>query len=103
MVSPTRTSRSSWMIHRVYRVFNAAQLEGVPRIETEPIEPFEVIKAGEKMLADSGTDIRHVDNCAYYARSDDYIQLPHKEQFIHAPAQYSAGAHELIHWMGSEN
>ncbi len=92
----------SRMIHRVYSVFNAAQMDGIPRLETEPRKPFEVIEAGEKILADSGADIRHGGNRAFYSPAADYIQLPHKEMFIDAPAYYSTGAHELIHWSGSE-
>ena len=92
----------SRMIHRVYSVFNAQQIDGIPAMKVEPRKPFEVIEAGEKILADSGAEIRHGGDRAFYTRSGDYIQLPNKEQFHDAPAYYATGCHELIHWTGSE-
>lgn len=90
------------LVHRVYSVFNAEQIDGIPPMHVEPPKPFEAIDAGEKMMAGSGAEIRHGGNRAYYTRAGDYIQLPNKEQFIDAPAYYSTAAHELIHWSGSE-
>jgi antirestriction protein ArdC len=90
------------LIHRVYSVFNAAQIDGIPPLQLEPRKPFEVIEAGEKMLTDSGADIRHGGDRAYYTRGGDYIQLPFKEQFRDAPGYYGTACHELIHWTGTE-
>jgi antirestriction protein ArdC len=92
----------SRLIHRVYSVFNAQQIEGIPPIHVEPRKPFEVIESGEKILHDSGAEIRHGGDRAFYTRSGDYIQLPHKEQFHDAPSYYATGCHELIHWTGNE-
>lgn len=90
------------LIHRVYSVFNAQQIDGIPSIQVEPRKPFEAIEAGETMMAKSGAHIRHGGNRAYYTRTGDYLQLPNKEQFADAPAYYSTAAHELIHWTGNE-
>lgn len=90
------------LLHRVYTVFNAQQIDGIPPINIEPRKPFEVIEAGERILADSGATIRHGGNRAYYTRAGDYIQLPEKDQFTDAPAYYATGCHELIHWSGNE-
>ncbi len=92
----------SRMIDRVYSVFNAQQIDGIPPIHIEPRKPFEVIEAGEKILRESGAEIRHGGNRAYCTRAGDYIQLPQKEQFRDAPAYYATGCHELIHWTGNE-
>jgi antirestriction protein ArdC len=89
-------------IHQVYPVFNAAQIDGIPSISIEPRKPFEVIEAGERILQESGADIRHGGTRAFYRPSADYIQLPHKENFIDAPAYYATGCHELGHWTGHE-
>jgi antirestriction protein ArdC len=94
--------KRSRLVHRVYSVFNAQQIDGIPAIHVEPPKPFEALEAGEKMMAESGAEIRHGGNRAYYTRAADYIQLPNKEQFIDAPAYYSTAAHELIHWTGNE-
>lgn len=89
-------------VHRVYAVFNAAQIDGIPQIVIEPRQPFEIIEAGERILRESGADIRHGGARAFYRPSADYIQLPHKQNFIDAPAYYATAAHELGHWTGHE-
>jgi antirestriction protein ArdC len=89
-------------VHRVYSVFNAAQIDGIPQIMIEPRKPFEVIEDGERILQESGADIRHGGARAFYRPSGDYIQLPDKENFIDAPAYYATAAHELGHWTGHE-
>jgi antirestriction protein ArdC len=91
------------LIHRIYSVFNAQQIDGIPALVFEPRKPFEVIEAGERILRDSGAMIRHGGNRAFYNRTGDYVQLPEKEQFIDAPAYYATGCHELIHWSGNEH
>src|SRR3569833_1341426 len=78
----------SRMIHRVYPVFSAIQIEGVPHLEIEPRTPFEVIEAGERILAESGADIRYGGDRAFYTPSGDFVRLPNKENFIDAPAFY---------------
>jgi len=95
--------KRSRLIHRVYTVFNAQQIDAIPPVAIEPRRPFEVIEAGEKIMAGSGATIRHGGNRAYYTRAGDYIQLPEKDQFIDGPAYYATGCHELIHWTGNEN
>jgi antirestriction protein ArdC len=89
-------------VHRVYAVFNAQQIDGIPEIKVEPRKPFEAIEAGEKILSGSGAEIRHGGDRAFYTRSGDYIQLPQKDQFHDAAAYYATGCHELIHWTGNE-
>jgi antirestriction protein ArdC len=92
----------SRMIHRVYSVFNAQQIDGIPPVHIEPRKPLEVIEAGEKILSESGAEIRHGGDRAYYTRAGDYIRLPQKDQFHDAPAYYATACHELIHWTGNE-
>lgn len=76
--------RKSRFVHKVYAVFNAEQIDGIPPMHVEPRKPFEAIEAGEKMIADSEAEIRHGGNRAYYTRAGDFIQLPQKEQFVDA-------------------
>ena len=59
------------MIHRVYSVFNAEQIDGIPKLELPDRKPFEAIEAGEDMLSNSGADIRHGGAKAYYSQSTD--------------------------------
>ena len=92
--------RKGRLIHRVYTVFNAQQIDGIPTIAIEPRKPFEVIEAGEQILANSGATIKHGGHEAFYQRKADYVQLPEKDTFHDAPAYYGTACHELAHWSG---
>lgn len=94
--------KRSRMIHRVYSVFNAQQVEGIPPIEIKKREPWEICESGESILKNSGADIRHGGGRAFYNRTSDHIQLPVKEDFVSAPAYYGTACHELVHWTGGE-
>lgn len=88
-------------IHRVYTVFNAIQIDGIPPFETRPRTEFEAIDAGERILASSGAVIHHDQlDRAFYTRSQDEIHLPRREFFEDAPGYYSTALHELAHWTG---
>jgi len=91
------------MIHRVYSVFNAQQIDGIPALELPAWKPFEAIEAGEKMLANSGADIGHGGAKAYYSSGTDHVQLPHKECFTDERTYYSTALHELAHWTGAKH
>jgi len=91
------------MVHRTYAVFNAQQIDGIPKLELPARKPFEAIEAGEKMLANSGADIRHGGAKAYYSPGTDHIQMPPKECFTDEPRYYSTALHELAHWTGAKH
>jgi antirestriction protein ArdC len=93
--------KRSRLIHRVYSVFNAAQIDGIPALELPERKPFEAIEAGEAMLKKSGADIRHGGGKAFYSPRTDHIQMPPKECFATEPHYYSTALHELAHWTGA--
>jgi antirestriction protein ArdC len=93
--------KRSRLIHRVYSVFNAEQIDGIPLIHIEPRKPFEVIEAGEKMLSNSGAEIKHGGGRAFYSPKQDYIQMPPRECFTDEPHYYATVLHELAHWTGA--
>jgi antirestriction protein ArdC/phage/plasmid primase-like uncharacterized protein len=92
-------------------VFNAQQCENIPELERDEIQEaqreFEAIEAVEKILENSGADIRHIEgNRAYYSPIQDFIVLPKREQFLEAGGEigyYSTALHELGHWTGHES
>ena len=92
---------------KTYCVFNAEQIDGLPS-EYLPA-PMEAINLddrnakAEKFIANTGADIRHGGNSAFYARREDYVQLPEFAAFENAEAYYGTTLHELTHWTGSEN
>jgi antirestriction protein ArdC len=94
--------KHSRLIHRIYTVFNAEQIDGIPRLPKKAREEWEICEAGEKILKDSGADIRYGGNRAYYRRDTDHIQLPPREVFKDAPGFYGTATHELMHWTGAE-
>jgi antirestriction protein ArdC len=91
------------MVHRTYAVFNAQQIDGTPALELPVRKPFEAIEAGEKMLTNSGADLRHGGAKAYYSPGTDHIQMPPKECFTDEPHYYSTALHELAHWTGAKH
>lgn len=89
------------LIHRVYTVFNAKQIEGIPSHKPKEYSAFEAVHSGEQILKNSGAEIRHDQaDRAFYSRSSDSIHLPPKEAFKDAPGYYGTALHELAHWTG---
>lgn len=93
-----------------YSVFNLDDVElgdsKLVRDDGEDETPKPVISrltAPEQVLADSGADIRHSGNRAFYVPSQDFIQLPNIEQFKTVPDYYATALHELTHWTGHES
>src|SRR5438094_7709904 len=93
--------RGNRLIHRVYTVFNATQIEGIPEWTKNERTVFEVVEAAEHILKNSGATIRHDQtDCAFYNRSSDSIHLPPKQAFTDAAGYYGTALHELGHWTG---
>jgi antirestriction protein ArdC len=91
----------SRLIHRVYTVFNAIQIEGIPPFAPKQRNSFETVHAGEQILKNSGALIAHDQNDrAFYNRAQDTIHLPPKDAFKDPPAYYGTALHELAHWTG---
>jgi antirestriction protein ArdC len=88
------------VIVRHYPVFNAQQIDGVPKLDLPKKENWEAIKAGEKIMKKSGAVIKYGGDRAYYHTVRDYIQLPKREDFHNAAMFYSTACHELAHWTG---
>lgn len=87
--------------YREIKVFNAAQIDGLPEkyyVKPAGLNPDERREAGEAYLANLGADVRHGGAAAYYVPSKDYIQLPPFETFASADSYYVTAAHETAHW-----
>jgi antirestriction protein ArdC len=88
---------------RTYTVFNVDQVEGdhLDHLRvghsvtaTNPIETYE---EADKVIESTKADIRFGGNRAFYNRTQDYIQVPLREQFT-AAEYYETVLHELTHW-----
>lgn len=89
------------LIQRVYTVFNAKQIDGIPPFERQRPSTFETVQRGEQILQNSGARIAHDQrDRAFYRPSTDSIHLPPKEAFKDAPGYYGTALHELAHWTG---
>jgi antirestriction protein ArdC len=95
------SAEKSRYVHRVYTVFNAQQIDGIPSHEPKQRTAFEAIQTGEQILTNSGAKIAHDQaDSAFYSRSQDNIHLPPKDAFKDAAGYYGTALHELAHWSG---
>jgi antirestriction protein ArdC len=85
-----------------YTVFNVEQIEGLPeRFYEKPeprFDPVQRIEHAEEFFKDTGADIRHGGNRAFYAIRPNYVQMPPFEVFRDAESYYATLAHEITHW-----
>lgn len=89
-------------------LFNIAQIDGLPETLTAPAIPddmpvFNPIEAAEKVLTNSGANIRHGYDSAFYAPSQDQVCLPNREMFTSTENYYATAIHELTHWTGHKS
>src|ERR1051325_11108274 len=88
-------------IRRIYIVFNARQIDGIPEYAPRTRQEWEIAEAGESMLKNSGANIRHDQHDrAFYSRSEDAVHLPRHDAFKSAADYYGTALHELAHWSG---
>src|SRR5713101_1119437 len=93
--------RGNRLIHRVYTVFNAKQIEGIPEWTANERSVFEVVDAGEHILSNCGATVLHDQaDRAFYNRSSDSIHLPPKQAFKDAASYYGTALHEAAHSSG---
>ena len=88
------------VVVRNYVVFHASQIEGIPPYEPKARNPIEDNEKAERILKESGAEIRHGGNEAFYNRTDDYIQVPERSKFNSQADYYATTLHEIGHWTG---
>lgn len=87
---------------KVYTVFNASQIEGLPEAfyklpETTIVNEEKRIEALEQFFKQTKANI-FTGSKAAYSVATDLIEMPPFECFIDAPSYYATLAHELTHW-----
>lgn len=87
------------IIHRVYTVFNASCVDGIPAYDPT-VREIEPVDAAEAILNESGASISYGGDRAYYRPSTDEIRLPERNSFESSTAFYAVALHELGHWTG---
>lgn len=99
-----------WYI-REFRVFAAEQVDGfdlaahVASQKDKLPNKAERLETAEEIFADycaaETLKVRFGGNRAFYSVSDDFVQMPLREQFKSTEAYYSTLAHELAHSTGA--
>ncbi len=95
---------STYRLMKTYCVFNADQVDGysAPVVDA-PAIPFDSDALCESRIIKTGAIVSHGGDAAFYAPSQDRIQLPNKTAFDTPASYYSTAFHELTHWTGSKN
>jgi len=83
-------------------VFNARQVIGIPPFEIKEAHQWDANREIDKMVRNSGVNLSHGGNSAFYNPVTDRVQMPHKEQFPTPQGYYSTLMHEMGHWTGHE-
>jgi antirestriction protein ArdC len=85
-------------------LFNAEQISDIPSLEEwlqeTQDESLSPIERAEKMISESGANIVHGGEEAFYDKVKDVIHLPEKEAFENETKYFQAAIHQLAHWTG---
>lgn len=88
------------------RVFNAAQIEGIPSMEETydipEVDPAEGFAEAARVFEASGAVMTHGGDRAFYSPPQDRIQVPEPGQFDSIASYWSTVMHELVHWTGHD-
>lgn len=91
---------------RYSHVFNASQVDGFEVPVLAPMEPLQRHDLMQRLIFNSGIDVRYGGEAAYYVPSANYVQLPDERCFRQTDAaermfQFeSTVGHELVHATG---
>ena len=101
----TEPDRAPWM--KLYRVFNTEQLDGVPGdLPLGETETFDGIAdadavAARYMSSANHPTLGHGGSSAYYAPSQDHVQMPPTTAFQSPEGYYATLFHEFVHSTGA--
>lgn len=89
-----------------FTVFNVDQCDGLPEGigGTLPLpEASEAIEIADGLIAATGADFRIGGADAFYAPTEDFVQVPPQQAFAEPINWYRTALHELGHWTGHES
>jgi antirestriction protein ArdC len=89
------------LIYRVYTVFNARQIDGIPAHAPLVRQEWEIAQSAESILQHNSARIYHDQaDRAFYDRRSDTIHLPPRSAFKSAGDYYGTALHEAAHASG---
>jgi antirestriction protein ArdC len=92
------------IVARASFVFNCAQVEGYTApAASQIISEAERIEVADQFLSNTGANIQHGGDSAYFAPSKDQIQMPEFSSFVDPVSYYAVALHELTHWSGHKS
>ncbi|TCM32351.1 zincin-like metallopeptidase domain-containing protein [Novosphingobium sp. ST904] len=103
-----KTSGALIRFLRHYWVYNADEVEGLPRYYyARDVPPTPALLSHRQAAIDAffapiPAELRWGGDRAYYDPGGDYIQLPHPGSFRSADLLASTRGHETAHWSGNE-
>lgn len=86
-----------------YTVFNVEQIANLPAhyyatAEAPQLEQAQRLDHIEQFFKNTGADIRHGGNRAFYTVTTDFVQMPPFEFFKDPESYYATLSHECTHW-----
>ena len=90
----------TFMMMKTFNVFNVEQttLENYQAGFAQSNQPaFDRFEKADQLFKNSGLDVRHGGNRAFYSPKDDYIQIPFESQFESQEHYYGTLIHECGH------
>lgn len=101
------TTRSIFFL-RVFMVYNASEIDGLPvhyTPEHDPnvVDPIPAEHRAAEFFSKLPATVRHGGNRAFFNRISDHIQMPHMRQFPAEAHYWATFAHEATHWTGAQS
>ena len=97
------TEKKEWMMLRTFTVFNADQTDyEEPAVDGEE-RVFNAIENAEEYVQNTGVELFHGGDRAFYVPSRDIVQMPTKTDFHDEEGYYATLLHELTHWTGHKS
>ncbi len=94
-----------FFVLRYYTLFNLDQVDGDALDKYRPgrtngteLAPADWTKVADEVISATGADIRYGGNRAFFNPTENYIQVPARQQFTEARDLYGVLFHELSHW-----
>lgn len=95
------------LLARTYTVFNVEQCDGLEKVDAAPAQerehsPIEACESLVASYAERGPELNWGGGRAFYAPSEDRVQMPKARSFESDEAYYATLFHELVHSTGHE-